>query len=71
MIEHFSKWLDLVPLLDCSSEGATYAFLDMIVNRFGAPLEILTDQSEEFRGEFQKLCEKALINYHTNFGRSS
>ncbi len=71
MIEHFSKWLDLVPLLDCSSEGATYAFLDMVVNGFGAPLEILTDQSEEFRGEFQKLCEKALINHHTNFGRSS
>jgi hypothetical protein len=27
MSEHFSKWLELFPLLDCSNEGASYAFL--------------------------------------------
>jgi hypothetical protein len=26
MIEHFLKWLNLVPLLYCNSEGTTYAF---------------------------------------------
>jgi len=26
LIEHLSKWLELVPLLDYSSEGITYAF---------------------------------------------
>jgi len=26
MIEHFSKWLELVPLLDYSNEGNVYAF---------------------------------------------
>jgi hypothetical protein len=36
MIEHFSKWLELVPLPDYSNEGTTYAFLDMVFNRFGA-----------------------------------
>ncbi|CAK9225535.1 unnamed protein product [Sphagnum troendelagicum] len=31
MIEHFSKWLELVPLPNYSSEGgATYAFLDKV-----------------------------------------
>jgi hypothetical protein len=65
MIEHFSKWLDLVPLLDRSSEGATYAFLEKVVNRFGALVEIFIDQSEEFCGVFQKLCEKTLINHRT------
>jgi hypothetical protein len=44
MIKHFFKWLELVPLLDCSSEVATYAFLDMIISKFGAPSEILIDQ---------------------------
>ncbi len=42
MIEHFSKWLELVPLQYCNSEGATYAFLDMIFNRFGALVKVLT-----------------------------
>jgi hypothetical protein len=40
MIEHFSKWLELVPLQDCNSEGTTYAFLDMIFKRFGALVKV-------------------------------
>jgi hypothetical protein len=63
IIEHFSKWLELVPLLDCSREGAAYAFLDKVLSRFGARTKILTNQIIEFHGEFQKLCEKALINH--------
>jgi hypothetical protein len=43
MIEHFSKWLELDPLLDRSNEGVTYAFLDMVFNRFGAPTKVLID----------------------------
>jgi hypothetical protein len=35
MIEHFSKWLELVMLLDHSSEGAIYAFLDKVLSRLG------------------------------------
>jgi transposase-like protein len=65
MVEHFSKWLELVPLSNHSNEGATYAFLDRLVNRFGVRVEILTDQNEEFHEEFQKLCEKALIDHRT------
>jgi hypothetical protein len=52
MIEHFPKWLELVPLLDRSNEGAAYAFLDKISNRFGALAEALTDQGTKFRGDF-------------------
>jgi transposase-like protein len=44
MIEHFSKWLKLVLLPDYGSERATYAFLDRILNRFGVPAKVLTDQ---------------------------
>jgi hypothetical protein len=43
MIEHFSKWLELVALLDKFSEGAAYSFLDRVLSRFGAPAEVLTD----------------------------
>ncbi len=40
MIEHFSKWLELVLLPDHRSERATHAFLDMVLNSFGALVEI-------------------------------
>ncbi len=48
MIEHFSKWLELVPLPQQNSEGATYAFFDKMFNRFGVPAEVLIDQGMKF-----------------------
>jgi hypothetical protein len=65
MIEHFSKWLELVPLLNCSSEKTTYAFLDRVLSRFMAPTEVLTGQVTKFHEEFEKLCEKTLIDHCT------
>jgi hypothetical protein len=65
MVEHFSKWIELVPSPDKSSEGVAYAFLDRVLSHFGAPAEVLTDQGIEFQGEFQVLCDKALIDHRT------
>jgi hypothetical protein len=65
MIEHFSKWIELVALPDKFSEGAAYSFLDRVLSRFGAPTEVLTDQGREFLGEFQTLCEQAMIDHRT------
>jgi hypothetical protein len=65
MVEHFSKWIELVPSLDKSSEGVAYAFLDRVLSHFGALIEMLTDQSTEFQGEFQVLCDKAFIDHRT------
>jgi transposase-like protein len=65
MIEHFSKWIELVVLPNKFSEGAAYSFLDRVLSRFGAPAEVLTDQGREFLGEFQTLCEQAMINHCT------
>jgi hypothetical protein len=52
-------------IVGLSNEGAIYAFLDRVVNRFGALIEIFINQNEKFRGEFQKLCEKTLIDHRT------
>jgi transposase InsO family protein len=65
MVEHFSKWIELVPSPDKSSEGVTYAFLDRVLNHFGAPAEVLTNQGTKFQGEFQVLCDKVLIDHRT------
>jgi hypothetical protein len=43
MVEHFSKWIELVPSLNKSSEGVAYAFLDKVFSHFGALAEVLTD----------------------------
>jgi transposase-like protein len=63
MIKHFSKWLKMVPLSNHSNEGVTYAFFNKILNRFGALAKVIIDQGTKFYGEFQKVCEKAVI-YH-------
>jgi hypothetical protein len=63
MVEHFSKWLELVPLLDCNNEGTTHAFLDRMFSLFGALIKVFIDQSTKLQREIQKSCEKALIDH--------
>jgi len=65
MIEHFSKWLEFVSLLDCSNETVTYTFLNKVLSKFGALAKVLIDQGMKICGKFQELCEKALINHYT------
>ncbi len=63
MIEHFSKWVELVALPDKSSHSISQAFLQQVLSRFGACAECLTDQGSEFRGKFQDLLDHALIDH--------
>jgi len=65
IVEHFSKWIELVPSPDKSNEGVAYAFLDRVLSHFGAPVKVLTDQGMEFQGEFKVLCDNALIDHQT------
>jgi hypothetical protein len=63
MIEHFLKWLKLVPLLDHNSEGIAYAFLSNMFSSFNTLVEILSIQSAKFCVEFLEVWEKILINH--------
>jgi hypothetical protein len=63
MIEHFSKWVELVALPNKSSHNTNHAFLQHVLNRFGACTECLTDQASEFKREFQDLLNHALIDH--------
>jgi hypothetical protein len=51
-----------VPLSNHNNEGAAYAFLDMVLSKFGVLVEVFIDQNMKFHGEFQELCEKTPIN---------
>jgi hypothetical protein len=63
MIEHFSKWLEVVALLDKSSHSTSQAFLQQIINRFGACAECLTNEGPEIKGEFQDQLDHAFIDH--------
>jgi hypothetical protein len=43
MIEHFSKWVELVALSDKSSHNTNHAFLQQFLSRFGAYTKCFID----------------------------
>ena len=43
-IEHFTKWVELIPLPSKSSKDSPRALLEGVLNRYEAPEEVLNDQ---------------------------
>jgi transposase InsO family protein len=62
MIEHFTKWVEHVPIPKKSSKYTAEA-LKRVLTMFGAPAEVLIDQGEEFEEEFAELLESLLIDH--------
>ena len=52
MIEHFSKWVEVVAIPSKESCETARIFRQYVLCRFGAPAEVLTDQGTKFIGEF-------------------
>jgi hypothetical protein len=63
MIEHFSKWVELIALSNKSSHNTSHAFLQQVLSRFRDCAECLIDQGTEFRGELQDLLDHAFIDH--------
>jgi hypothetical protein len=55
--------VELVALPDKSSHSTSHVFLQQVLSRFGACVECLTNQGSEFKGEFQDLLDRALIDH--------
>jgi hypothetical protein len=64
VIEHFSKWVELVTLSNKSSYSTSQVFLQQVLSRFGACVECLIDQGSKYRRKFQDLLDYALIDHH-------
>ena len=62
-IEHFTKWVELIPLPSKSSKDAARTLLEGVLSRYGSPSEVLTDQGREFQGEFQTLLSQHEITH--------
>jgi transposase InsO family protein len=55
-IDKFSKWIEVRPLANIKSEQAVAFFTD-IINRFGVPNSIITDNGTQFTGKkFLSFC---------------
>jgi hypothetical protein len=52
-----------VALSQNSSQLAVVPFIDHVLARFEAPVDVLTHQLREFLGSFEELCTKVLINH--------
>jgi len=65
IIEHYTKWIELVPIRGKSSATTAYAFQQNVLSRFGASAEVVTDGGTEFQGEFQDLLLMNFIDHRT------
>jgi hypothetical protein len=67
-IEHFTKWVEVVPMTCKASEATAYAFTHRVLARYGAPAEVVSDQGTEFQGEFARVLLENLIDHRTTSG---
>ncbi|EFJ48675.1 hypothetical protein VOLCADRAFT_117582 [Volvox carteri f. nagariensis] len=62
-VEHFSKYVVLIPLPDKHAEQTAFAFQHHILGRYGACAEVCTDQGSEWKAEFAQLLIDSLIDH--------
>ena len=62
-IEHFSKYVSLVPLTDKEASCTSFAFRQHVLGLYGACAEVVTDQGSEWKGEFASLLQESLIDH--------
>jgi hypothetical protein len=63
MVEHLSKYLELVALPSKEATHTAWHFLDRVLCRYGAPAEVVTDRGTEYQGEFQALLTHCFIDH--------
>ena len=58
MVDQFSKWVEIHAIPDISAAQTARCAIDQFFSRFGAPLQIHTDQGKNFDGNIMKaLCD--------------
>eukprot|EP00873_Tetraselmis_striata_P018566 jgi/Tetstr1/438830/TSEL_027339.t1 len=58
IVEHFSKWIELVPVRDLEASTTAKAFHERVLARYGAPVEVVTDNGTEYQGAFREQLER-------------
>ena len=56
MVDKFNKWIEVKPIKKLDGKMAV-AFLEDVINRYGYPHSIITDNGSNFaKGAFQQFC---------------
>eukprot|EP00873_Tetraselmis_striata_P007045 jgi/Tetstr1/427309/TSEL_017478.t1 len=58
IVEHFSKWIELVSVRDLEASTTAKAFHERVLARYGAPVEVVTDNGTEYQGAFREQLER-------------
>ena len=63
MVDHFIKWVECVPLPSQKAEVTTRAAIDEFISRYGCPLQLFSDQGQNFESKlFGALCDALQIH---------
>ncbi|CAB4041949.1 Retrovirus-related Pol poly from transposon [Paramuricea clavata] len=54
MSDHFTKWVEAVPMPNQRAETVAKAFVNEVVTRHGVPSKLLTDQGRNFEADLMK-----------------
>ena len=66
IVEAFSKWVDLIPLITLDAATVTTTFEERVLARYGRPVEVVTDNGSEYKAEFhQLLIHHGIEHRHT------
>lgn len=63
MVEHFSKFLDVVAIPGKSAAITAQVFTECVLCRFGSCAEVVTDGGTEFAAEFDEVLKSSLIDH--------
>jgi transposase InsO family protein len=58
MTEGLTKWIEAKPVKEATAGVAAKFLMNEIIQRYGVPLTVITDNGSHFRGEFHDLCQK-------------
>ena len=58
IVEHFSKWIELAAIPELNPAQTARAFQERVLARYGAPVELVSDNGQEYHGEFSDLLRR-------------
>jgi len=63
VVEHSTRWVEIFPAPVKNAKMAALLFRYLVIARYGAPAEVLTDGGPEFLAEFVQLMADCLVDH--------